>query len=144
MDHSKSPEKYPLLLISCVSLQPGTFTTSFTCRSYLPIVKRTHTDPTTRGCLLTLLKEKKNMKSKRSLIIGALAGLEPSSTSSSGWGTHKQITPGNQLTRSILHNMLTPTTDSILSNIKRSEPSQNQPSTLSSLLHHVCRWICQP
>ncbi len=54
-----------------------------------------------------------------------LAGLEPSNTSSSGKGIRKRTTPGNQLTRFMLHSSLKPITDNILSKIKENEPAQD-------------------
>ena len=54
-----------------------------------------------------------------------LAGLEPSNTSSSGKGIRKQTTPGNQLTRFMLHSSLKPITDNTLSKIKENGPAQD-------------------
>ncbi len=62
MDPSRSFEKYLPSPIKYVFPWPGAFTMSFTRHSYLPIAKRTHTDPTILGHLLTLSKEKKNMR----------------------------------------------------------------------------------
>src|SRR5258708_23505479 len=112
MDPSRSRKRCLLLLISYISPWPGTFITSSTHHSYLLIAKSMHMGPTTRGHLLTLSKGKKNMKLKGSLIISVPAVLEPSNTSSSAQDTRKQITPVNQLTKFILHNLFTPITDS--------------------------------
>src|SRR5258708_37787083 len=73
-----------------------------------------------------------------------LAGLEPSNTSSSGKGTRKRTTPGNQLTRFTLHNSLKPITDNTRLKIKGNEPAQNQSFASSPLSINVCRWINQP
>ncbi len=57
---------------------------SFTCHSYLLIMKQTHMDLTTRGHLLTLSKEKRNTKWRKSSITDTPGGLELSSTLLSG------------------------------------------------------------
>src|SRR5216684_819108 len=93
--------------------------------------------PITQDHLLTLSKEKKSMRSKGSLIIGALEGLELFNTLSNGWDTQKWTTPGSQLTKSTLHSSLTPITDNIPSKIKRVRPSQERASTSSPVLYHV-------
>src|SRR5258708_11522488 len=111
--------------------------------SYPPIAHRTRTGPTTRGPLLTLLKERKNTRSKESLIIGALEGLEPSNTSSNGKDTQKRITLGNQLIKSMLHSSLTPITNSIPLKIKRGELLRRKPFASSLTSHHVSRCIYQ-
>src|SRR5258708_2319429 len=79
--------QYPPSLISYVFPQPGTSIMSSMCHSYLPIAKQTHMAPTTRGHLLTLLKGKKSMRLKGSLIIAEWEGQEPSNTSSNGKDT---------------------------------------------------------
>src|SRR5216684_431022 len=73
-----------------------------------------------------------------------LAGLELSNTSSSGKGTRKRITPGNQLTRFTLHKLLKPITDNTRLKIKRNEPAQDQSFASSPLSINVCRRINQP
>src|SRR5258708_26516318 len=143
MDPSKSQKRYPLWLISYVFPQPGTSTTSSMHHSYPPIAKRTHTGPTTRGHLLTLSKEKRSTRSKGSLIIGLPEGLELSNTLSNGKNTWKRITPGNQLIKFTLHNLLTPITNSIRSKIKGSKLSQRKSFASSPTLHHVSQQIYQ-
>src|SRR5229473_619749 len=72
-----------------------------------------------------------------------LGRLEPSNTSSSGKDIRKQITPGNQLTRSTPHKSLKPITDNTHSKIKRRGPAENQSFASSLLFINVCRQINQ-
>jgi len=67
---------------------------------------------------LTSLKEKRNTKLKKSSTTSTPVGIEPSNTSSNGKGIPKQITPGNQLTKSMPHTLLKPITDNTPSRIK--------------------------
>src|SRR5229473_4743453 len=116
---------------------------SFMHHSYLPIAKPMHMDRTTRDHLLTLSKVKKNTKWRKSSITDTPGGLEPFNILSSGKGTQKQTTPGNQLTRSTLRNSLKPITDNTPSRIKGGEPTPDRPFTPSLLSFNVCRQICQ-
>src|SRR5216684_3457518 len=72
-----------------------------------------------------------------------LAGLEPSNTSSSGRDTRKRTTPGNQLTRFMLHKSLRPITDSTHLRIKGDDLTQGQPFASSPSSNNVCRRISQ-
>ena len=108
--------------------------------SYHPITKQPHTDLTIPGHLLTLLREKRNMRSKRSPITGTLVGLEPYNTSSNGKDILKQITLGNQLTRSMLHTSLKPITDNTLLRIKGVKLSTRKVSAFSPAFYHVRWW----
>src|SRR5713226_8469415 len=116
---------------------------SFMHHSYLPIVKPTHTDRTTRSHLLTLSKVKKNTKWRKSSITDMLEGQEPFNISSNGKGIQKQTTPGNQLTRSMLHSSLKPITDSTPLRIKGGESAPDQPFAPSLSFSNVSRWIHQ-
>src|SRR5258707_14732466 len=109
--------------------------------SYLPIAKQTHTDLTTLGHLLTLSKEKRNTRWKKSSTTDTLEGLELSNILSSGEGIQKWITPGNQLTRSMLRNSLKPITDKTLLRIKGDEPAPDRPFAPSPSSFNVCRQI---
>jgi len=94
-------------------------------------MKQQHTDLTIPDHPRILSREKKNMRSRRSLITNILGGLEPSSTLSNGRVTLKQITPGNQLTRSMLQSLLKPITDNTLSKIKGTKDAARRVSTPS-------------
>src|SRR5258708_7347112 len=117
---------------------------SFTRHSYLLIVKQTHTGLTTRGHLLTLSKVKKNTKWKKSSITGTLEGLELSNISSSGQDIQKQTTPGNQLTKSMLHSSLKPITDNTPSKIKGDGSTQAPPFAPSLSSSNASHQIQQP
>src|SRR5229473_2640587 len=127
----KSQKRFLLSLINYVSPSVGTFMMSFMPCSYHPIMKQQHTDLTIPDHPRILSREKKNMRSRRSLITNILGGLEPSSTLSNGRVTLKQITPGNQLTRSMLQSLLKPITDNTLSKIKGSKDAARRVSTPS-------------
>jgi len=94
-------------------------------------------DQTILDPLLTLSEEKKSMRLKGSSTIVISAGLEPSNTSSNGRVIPKLITPGNLLTRSMLHRWLTPITNRTPFLIKGLEEGPKKASTSSPYLEHV-------
>src|SRR5260370_31221483 len=116
---------------------------SFMHHSYLPIAKPTHMDRTTRGHLLILSKVKKNTKWRKSSITDTPEGLEPFNILSNGKGTQKQTTPGNQLTRSMLHSSLKPITDNTPLRIKGGEPAPGRPFAPFLLFSNVSQRIYQ-
>src|SRR5258708_93835 len=111
--------------------------TSSMHHSYRPIVKQLHMVLTIRDHPLTLLKEKKSMKLKKSSITGTPVGLELSNISSNGRDTLRRTTPGSQLTKSMPHTSLKPITDRTHLKINGVEALVRSTSTSYPISCHV-------